>query len=873
MSSVVVCTSHAETVAHGAEYIVWIKNDGSLWGEGLNDKGQLGQGSISYLHTPAEIIEGGVVKVMANKNNTLLLKSNGSIWGMGYNFNGQLCDGTRTMRNKPVKIIDRGVIDFYLGESATLILTDDGSLICGGINKEILGAENNSWGNPMLVKKIYDYEEVKDFGVNYELALILYKNGILESLNDGRLLRKGSIVQKNQVISQNVKNFYLSKCDGGSLFVNFNDRSTKAMGHGLALGDGSIENKYTLSLITGLRDVSVIKSVGELSGTYPSDHSLVIKEDGSLWGMGRETGIGFVVSGIHFQSPFPIASSPEKLVDGKIVDCDVDRDNSIFLFDDGSLFTMGSRNYFIYPFGESYEVSDPSLDYLMSKSKLRRIATDVKIPPIEKKEKDLRDNDSDGLNNYEEISQYFTNPDKSDSDEDGIMDGKEINLGLDPNISDKALIDFISSNFQLTDDINQTKIYESGKADGIKEVQNQPSNFGLVPKSTYQQVPSPSSSKSINEIESTPYTQGWFYSPDAGWLWTNSKAFPHFFEASSSKWIYFKEGSDPSLFFDYDLNTWSSLKELPYKRWLSSFNDWKKEPEKYGGEYVLEKVKEAYENNSTELLLSSEKILDLTPVASLRKLTRLFLSNVETSDVSSLSKLNNLEYLNLEINQISDIRALSNLTNLKYLNLQQNKIEDIFALSKLNNLKELYLGFNFDLVSVLPLKNLDNLEVLGLENAIRKSSDVATLAELKKLKDLKLTYNKLEDISWIADLTEMEKLYLSYNSLKDLSALKKLNRIDTLFLEQNSDLNIKAIPDLYNLKRLYFGKNNLSNLDSINRFTQLEDLGLSSNNLSDVKELHDLKNLVNLSLSSNPLSESQVSELEANLPRVIKVNF
>jgi len=42
------------------------------------------------------------------------------------------------------------------------------------------------------------------------------------------------------------------------------------------------------------------------------------------------------------------------------------------------------------------------------------------------------DTDSDGLRDQEELDQYRTDPLKSDSDKDGLLDGKEIQLGTDP---------------------------------------------------------------------------------------------------------------------------------------------------------------------------------------------------------------------------------------------------------------------------------------------------------------------------------------------------------------------------------------------------------------------------------------------------------
>lgn len=44
------------------------------------------------------------------------------------------------------------------------------------------------------------------------------------------------------------------------------------------------------------------------------------------------------------------------------------------------------------------------------------------------------DSDSDGLNDYDELYVYYTNPKSNDTDEGGVDDGTEITYGIDPNI-------------------------------------------------------------------------------------------------------------------------------------------------------------------------------------------------------------------------------------------------------------------------------------------------------------------------------------------------------------------------------------------------------------------------------------------------------
>jgi len=46
------------------------------------------------------------------------------------------------------------------------------------------------------------------------------------------------------------------------------------------------------------------------------------------------------------------------------------------------------------------------------------------------------DSDNDGLTDYEEVKIYKTNPLKKDTDNDGVSDGKEVKTGFDPNNSD-----------------------------------------------------------------------------------------------------------------------------------------------------------------------------------------------------------------------------------------------------------------------------------------------------------------------------------------------------------------------------------------------------------------------------------------------------
>jgi Protein of unknown function (DUF1036)/Leucine Rich repeats (2 copies) len=109
-------------------------------------------------------------------------------------------------------------------------------------------------------------------------------------------------------------------------------------------------------------------------------------------------------------------------------------------------------------------------------------------------------------------------------------------------------------------------------------------------------------------------------------------------------------------------------------------------------------------SNLTELELIGNKIVDLQPLASLKKLTTLFLEDNQIVDVSPLANLTNLTSLRLGINKIVDVKPLAVLTKLKNLSLHNNQIRDIKSLSKLTKMFVLQVSDNPIDKKICPLK-------------------------------------------------------------------------------------------------------------------------------------------------------------------------
>ena len=162
----VVGLSDVIAIAAGNGHSIALTEDGNVWVWGLNNSGQLGDGTTNNRSTPVQVLKDtdstvgagpyleGVTAIAAGAIHSMALKDDETVWVWGYNSWG-LGDGTTMMRNIPVQVLKgeststndylEGVTAIATGDGHSVALTKDGNVWAWGDNQHgQLGVGNYS---------------------------------------------------------------------------------------------------------------------------------------------------------------------------------------------------------------------------------------------------------------------------------------------------------------------------------------------------------------------------------------------------------------------------------------------------------------------------------------------------------------------------------------------------------------------------------------------------------------------------------------------------------------------------------------------------------------------------------------------------------
>merc|ERR1712048_176389 len=104
------------------------KDDGSVWATGLNNDGQLGDGTSFQKWKPVRMkAAASFIKIGAGVFHNVMLSNTSEVYACGRNTHGQFGDGTRLSSNVPRATGFTGVISVEASEYYSLFTRNDGT--------------------------------------------------------------------------------------------------------------------------------------------------------------------------------------------------------------------------------------------------------------------------------------------------------------------------------------------------------------------------------------------------------------------------------------------------------------------------------------------------------------------------------------------------------------------------------------------------------------------------------------------------------------------------------------------------------------------------------------------------------------------------
>ncbi|MEZ5386145.1 MAG: hypothetical protein R3F13_11585 [Prosthecobacter sp.] len=318
-------------VAAGNTFMIARRSDGTLWAWGSNTNGQLGQGDFTTRSSPTQIGTGtSWASVATGSDHVIAVQNNGTLWAWGLNSSSQLGDSSTISRNSPVQI---GTITTWsrvaCGGTSSYSIRSDGTLWSWGSNTiGQLGLGNSSpTSSPTQVGALATWSGIGGGNIH---AIALQ--------TDGSLWAWGATGNAGATATGSSLNFNTPQRIGTE-----NDWTTAAAGttccfavksNGTVWSAGLHANGRLGYPLNNLRPIAT-GGIRALAQGLNTTH--FIKNDGTLWVMGRPSG-GLFGNGSTSTATLPVQVGTAT----NWQDIAVGNSHSLALRTDGTLWAAGA---------------------------------------------------------------------------------------------------------------------------------------------------------------------------------------------------------------------------------------------------------------------------------------------------------------------------------------------------------------------------------------------------------------------------------------------------------------------------------------------------------------------------------------------------
>jgi alpha-tubulin suppressor-like RCC1 family protein len=276
---------------------IFCSQDGTVWGWGVNDSGQLGLGDTDFRATPAQAsIPEDIKKVAAGDNFVIVNDSIEDLWGWGQNDNGQLGKGDNDNATTPTLVSNPfpgKCYDFDCGSAHVLALYDDNDdgiyrLFAWGVNLQgQLGLGDDTDRNSPEEVTGFD-ASITDISCGSFHSVVLDKNGNVWTWgsNESGQLGDGTTTDRNTPYKLEKSSFGGQavvdvEAGGGVSFAITEDDRLWAWGDKGTLGyDYEYDDVDSTEPIPYLDNIRFVASAGGSLIVYTKDGILYYMDDG-----------------------------------------------------------------------------------------------------------------------------------------------------------------------------------------------------------------------------------------------------------------------------------------------------------------------------------------------------------------------------------------------------------------------------------------------------------------------------------------------------------------------------------------------------------------------------------------------------------------
>jgi len=263
-----------------------LKSDGSVWDWG----GHTGNGSGLDQPTPVQALVSGITNISCGNYHTIARKNDGTVWTWGSNNRGALGDGTVTDSDTPLQVPGlTNVIAVAGGGYHSLAVKNDGTVWAWGENYygELGDGTTNTtgcWCNPSPVQVTGLTGVIAVAGTGTEASLALKSDGTVWGWGadySGQLGDGNPGVHPSPVQASGLTGVTSIACGFRGCIALKNDGTVWGWGvngYG-AVGDGTTIERHTPTQAVGLSGIVAIAAAG-------GDHCLALRNDGTVlsWG-------------------------------------------------------------------------------------------------------------------------------------------------------------------------------------------------------------------------------------------------------------------------------------------------------------------------------------------------------------------------------------------------------------------------------------------------------------------------------------------------------------------------------------------------------------------------------------------------------------